>query len=151
PIYRHSFTSVYYLFDIASKSLIKISENAIQQPLWNKDGSKIAYTFANNLYIFDVASQKTTQISKDGEKNSIIIGITDWVYEEEFAFVRAFDWNTDGTKLAFIRFDESEVPVFSMDVYGNELYPQQQVFKYPKAGENNAKVSLHLYDVAKAS
>src|SRR5690606_7914513 len=64
---------------------------------------------------------------------------------------RAFDWNTDGTQLAFIRFDESEVPVFSMDVYGNELYPQQQVFKYPKAGENNAKVSLHLYDVSKTS
>ena len=151
PIYRHSFTSVYYLFDIASKSLIKISENAIQEPLLNKDGSKIAYAFENNLYIFDVASQKTTQITKDGEKNSIINGITDWVYEEEFAFVRAFDWNTDGTQLAFIRFDESEVPVFSMDVYGNELYPQQQVFKYPKAGENNAKVSLHLYDVSKTS
>ena len=151
PIYRHSFTSVYYLFDIASKSLIKISENAIQEPLLNKDGSKIAYAFENNLYIFDVASQKTTQITKDGEKNSIINGITDWVYEEEFAFVRAFDWNTDGTQLAFIKFDESEVPVFSMDVYGNELYPQQQVFKYPKAGENNAKVSLHLYDVSKTS
>ncbi len=151
PIYRHSFTSVYYLFDIASKSLIKISENAIQEPLLNKNGSKIAYAFENNLYVFDVATKKTTQITKDGKKNSIINGITDWVYEEEFAFVRAFDWNTDGTKLAFIKFDESEVPVFSMDIYGEELYPQQQVFKYPKAGENNAKVSLHLYDVAKAS
>lgn len=151
PIYRHSFTSVYYLFDIASKSLIKISENAIQEPLLNKNGSKIAYAFENNLYVFDVATKKTTQITKDGKKNSIINGITDWVYEEEFAFVRAFDWNTDGTKLAFIKFNESEVPVFSMDIYGEELYPQQQVFKYPKAGENNAKVSLHLYDVVKAS
>src|SRR5690606_19725731 len=151
PIYRHSFISVYYLFDIASKSLIKISDNAIQEPLLNKNASKVAYVFENNLYVFDVTSKKTTQITKDGQKNSIINGITDWVYEEEFAFVRAFDWNADGTKLAFIRFDESEVPVFSMDVYGKELYPQQQVFKYPKAGENNAKVSLHLYDVSKAS
>ncbi len=151
PIYRHSFTSVYYLFDIASKSLIKISENAIQEPLLNKNGSKIPYAFENNLYVFDVASKKTTQITKDGKKNAIINGITDWVYEEEFAFVRAFDWNTDGTKLAYIKFDESDVPVFSMDIYGEELYPQQQVFKYPKAGENNSKVSLHLYDVSKAS
>ena len=151
PIYRRSFTSVYYLYDIASKILTKISDNPIQEPLLNKDGSKIAYVFENNLYIFEVATKKTTQITKDGEKNSIINGITDWVYEEEFAFVRAFDWNADGTKLAYIRFDESEVPVFSMDVYGDELYPQQQVFKYPKAGENNAKVSLHLYDVSKAS
>lgn len=151
PIYRHSFTSVYYLFDIASKSLIKISENAIQEPLLNKNGSKIAYAFENNLYVFDVATKKTTQITKDGKKNSIINGITDWVYEEEFAFVRAFDWNADGTKLAYIKFDESDVPVFSMDIYGEDLYPQQQVFKYPKAGENNSKVSLHLYDVSKAS
>ncbi|KAA5535513.1 S9 family peptidase [Paenimyroides baculatum] len=151
PIYRHSFTSVYYLFDIASKSLIKISENAIQEPLLNKNGSKIAYAFENNLYVFDVATKKTTQITKDGKKNAIINGITDWVYEEEFAFVRAFDWNADGTKLAYIKFDESDVPVFSMDIYGEDLYPQQQVFKYPKAGENNSKVSLHLYDVSKAS
>jgi len=151
PIYRHSFTSVYYLFDIASKSLIKISENAIQEPLLNKNGSKIAYAFENNLYVFDVATKKTTQITKDGKKNAIINGITDWVYEEEFAFVRAFDWNADGTKLAYIKFDESDVPVFSMDIYGEDLYPQQQVFKYPKAGENNSKVSLHLYDISKAS
>jgi len=151
PIYRHSFTSVYYLFDIASKSLIKISENAIQEPLLNKNGSKIAYAFENNLYVFDVATKKTTQITKDGKKNAIINGITDWVYEEEFAFVRAFDWNADGTKLAYIKFDESDVPVFSMDIYGEDLYPQQQVFKYPKAGENNSKVSLHLYDLSKAS
>lgn len=151
PIYRHSFTSVYYLFDIASKSLIKISDNPIQEPLLNKNGSKIAYAFENNLYVFDVASKKTTQITKDGKKNAIINGITDWVYEEEFAFVRAFDWNADGTKLAYIKFDESDVPVFSMDIYGEDLYPQQQVFKYPKAGENNSKVSLHFYDVSKAS
>lgn len=151
PIYRHSFTSVYYLFDIASKSLIKISDNPIQEPLLNKNGSKIAYAFENNLYVFDVATKKTTQITKDGKKNAIINGITDWVYEEEFAFVRAFDWNADGTKLAYIKFDESDVPVFSMDIYGEDLYPQQQVFKYPKAGENNSKVSLHLFDVSKAS
>src|SRR5690606_3027888 len=150
PIYRHSFTSVYYLFDITTKTLTKISENAIQEPLLNADGTKIAYAFENNLYVFDVASKKTVQITNDGNKNHIINGITDWVYEEEFAFVRAFDWNTDGTQLAYIKFDESDVPVFSMDVYGFNLYPQQYVFKYPKAGENNAKVSLHLFDVAKS-
>ena len=151
PIYRHSFTSVYYLYDLKTKQLTNISPNEIQEPLLNNDGSKMAYALENNLYIFDVATQKTTQITHDGKKNEIINGITDWVYEEEFAFVRAFDWNADGTKLAYIRFDESEVPVFSMDVYGEGLYPQQQVFKYPKAGENNSKVSLHLYDMNKAS
>src|SRR5690606_8974205 len=146
PIYRRSFTSTYYLYDIATKTLTKISDNAIQEPLLNADGSKIAYVFENNLYVFDVATKQTSQITTDGEKNHIINGITDLVYEEEFAFVRAFDWNTDGTQLAYIRFDESDVPVFSMDIYGNDLYPQQQVFKYPKAGENNSKVSLHLYN-----
>src|SRR5690606_8031180 len=129
------------------KKLTKISDNPIQEPLLNKDGSKVAYVYENNLYVFDVGTQQTLQITTDGKKNHIINGITDWVYEEEFAFVRAFDWNTDGTHLAYIKFDESDVPVFSMDVYGFNLYPQQHVFKYPKAGENNAKVSLHLFDV----
>lgn len=151
PIYRHSFSSIYYLYDIKTATLTKISDNAIQEPLLNKDGSTIAYVFENNLFLFDVAAQKTTQITQDGKKNSIINGITDWVYEEEFAFVRAFDWNAEGNQLAYLKFDETEVPVFSMDIYGNQLYPQQDVFKYPKAGENNAKVSVHLYDVAQAT
>ena len=148
PIYRHSFTAVYYLYDIASKTLTKVSDKAIQEPLLTADGSKIAYVFENNIYVWDVKQNKTTQVTNDGKYNAVINGITDWVYEEEFAFVRAFDWNKDGTELAFIRFDESEVPTFSMDVYGKDLYPTQQVFKYPKAGENNSKVSLHTYNVA---
>ena len=151
PIYRHSFTAVYYLYDIKTNSLTKVSNNAIQEPLLTADGTKIAYAFENNLYVFDVNKNTTVQVTKDGVYNKIINGITDWVYEEEFAFVRAFDWNTDGTQLAFIRFDESDVPTFSMDVYGKELYPTQQVFKYPKAGEKNSKVSLHIYDAKKAS
>jgi dipeptidyl-peptidase 4 len=70
------------------------------------------------------------------------------VYEEEFGFVRAFDWNSSSTHLAYIKFDETDVPEFSMDVYGKELYPSQEVFKYPKAGEKNAEISLHIYEVA---
>ena len=89
----------------------------------------------------------TKQITFDGEGNSIINGITDWVYEEEFAFVRAFEWNISGDRIAFIRFDETDVPEFSMDVYGTDLYQTQNVFKYPKAGEKNAIVSLHFYDL----
>ena len=108
---------------------------------------KLLMGFENNLYIKDLSSGKVTQITNDGEKNKIINGITDWVYEEEFSFVRAFDWNADSNLIAFIRFDESEVPEFSMDVYGSGLYQTQQVFKYPKAGEKNSKVSLHLYDL----
>lgn len=151
PIYRHSFTAVYYLYDIKTNSLTKVSNNAIQEPLLTADGTKIAYAFENNIYVFDVNKKATTQVTNDGVYNKVINGITDWVYEEEFAFVRAFDWNADGTQLAYVRFDESDVPTFSMDVYGKELYPSQQVFKYPKAGENNSKVSLHIYDAKKAS
>ena len=94
-----------------------------------------------------MSSGTTKQITFDGEKNKIINGITDWVYEEEFAFVRAFEWNASSNKIAFIRFDETDVPEFSMDIYGTELYQTQEVFKYPKAGETNAEVSLHFYDL----
>ena len=147
PIFRHSFTANYFVYDIASKKLSKFTEKAIQEPTFSPDGSKVAYAFENNLYVFDFISNKETQITTDGKKNSVINGITDWVYEEEFAFVRAFDWNANGTKIGFIRFDETNVPEFSMDIYNQGLYPTQSVFKYPKAGEKNAEVSLHIYDV----
>jgi len=148
PIFRYSALGLYYVYNIASESLEKISEDKIQEPSFSPDGTKVAYGRKNNLFIKDLSSGTTKQITFDGEKNKIINGITDWVYEEEFAFVRAFEWNASSNKIAFIRFDETEVPEFSMDIYGTELYQTQEVFKYPKAGETNAKVSLHFYDLS---
>lgn len=146
-IYRHSVLGNYFVYNVADKSVVSISDERIQEPTFSPDGTKVAYVFNNNIYVKDLNSGATTQVTTDGVKNKIINGITDWVYEEEFAFVRAFEWNADGTKIAFIRFDETNVPEFSMDVYGESLYPTQQVFKYPKAGEANSLVSLHLYDL----
>jgi dipeptidyl-peptidase-4 len=150
PIFRHSFTADYFLYNILDKK-IGCFLGQIQEPTFSPDGTKIAYAKANNLYVYDIASRKTTQITTDGKKNAIINGITDWVYEEEFAFVRAFDWSADSKKLAYIRFDESEVPEFSMNIYKKDLYPTVETFKYPKAGEKNAMVSLFVYDVARAA
>lgn len=147
PIFRHSFTANYFVYDIVAKKLQKFTDKAIQEPTFSPDGNSVAYAFENNLYLTNLISGVTTQITKDGKKNAIINGITDWVYEEEFSFVKAFDWNADGTKIAFIRFDETNVPEFSMDIYNEGLYPTQNVFKYPKAGEKNAEVSLHIFDV----
>lgn len=148
PIFRRSTLGVFYLYEIATKSLIQIADTKIQEPLLSPNGSQVVYVAENNLYLFDVVSGKTSRITTDGVRNKIINGITDWVYEEEFAFVRAFAWNANGSKIAFLRFDETNVPEFSMDVYGEGLYPWPYVFKYPKAGEENAKVTLHMFDVA---
>lgn len=147
-IFRHSAVANYFWYDISTKKLLPVASYKIQEPTFSPNGKFVAYGYQNNLYIWEVATQKTTQITSDGKKNHIINGITDWVYEEEFGFVRAFDWNAASTHIGFIRFDETNVPEFSMDVYGTELYPTQEVFKYPKAGEVNAKVSLHVYEVA---
>ncbi|TVZ15568.1 S9 family peptidase [Maribacter sp. MAR_2009_72] len=147
-IFRRSTLGIYYVYDIKSKNLVQVSEDKIQEPLLSPKGDQVAYVMDNNLHIFNLASGKTTQVTTDGVKNKIINGVTDWVYEEEFAFVRAFEWNADGSKIAFLRFDETNVPEFSMDVYGTGLYQQPYVFKYPKAGENNSVVTLHILDVA---
>ena len=146
-IFRYSTLGNYYVYDIYLEKLDLISEHKIQEPTFSPDGTKVAYGLNNNLYVKDLISGDTKQITFDGEKNRIINGITDWVYEEEFAFVRAFEWNASSDRIAFIRFDETEVPEFSMDVYGTDLYQTQNVFKYPKAGEKNAIVSLHFYDL----
>ena len=145
-IYRRSSKGTYYAYDIASKKLTLIGDK-IQEPKFSPDNKNIAYAKENNIFIKNLASNKVTQVTKDGEINKIINGITDWVYEEEFAFVRAFEWNKSGNHLAFLRFDETDVPTFSMDIVGDKLYPKQQVFKYPKAGEKNAKVTLHIYNL----
>lgn len=146
-IYRRSSLGIYYVYDLQASKLTKIAEKKIQEPTFSPDGNKVAYGYQNNLYIKDLKSGDTKQITFDGETNKIINGITDWVYEEEFGFVRAFEWNASGSYLAYIRFDETEVPEFSMDIYGTALYPSEQTFKYPKAGEKNSLVSLHMYDV----
>lgn len=146
-VYRYSRLGIYYVYDIKTQTLTPIADTKIQEPTFSPDGSKVAYVFENNIYIKDMNSGTVTQVTDDGKKNEIINGVTDWVYEEEFAFVKAFQWNKTGTHIAFIKFYEAKVPEFSMDVYGNELYPTQHVFKYPKAGEDNAEVSLHIYSV----
>ncbi len=147
PIFRHSFTAEYYIYDIPSKTVNSFTANAIQEPTFSADGTKVAYVFENNLYVHDLSSGVKLQLTQDGQKNKIINGITDWVYEEEFSFVKAYDWNAVGTKIAYIKFDETQVPEFSMDMYNEGLYPTQTVFKYPKAGEKNAVVSLHIFDL----
>jgi len=147
-IYRHSSLGIFYVYDIASKTLQLIDEEKIQEPTFSPDSKKVAYAKNNNIFIKNLETNEVTQVTFDGEKNSIINGICDWVYEEEFAFVKAFEWSSDSKNIAFLRFDESEVPTYSMDITGTELYPTQQVFKYPKAGEKNATVTLHIYNVA---
>lgn len=147
-IYRRSTKGVYYVYDLELGDIQKIAEEKIQEPTLAPDGGKVAYVLNNNIYVKDLATDEVTQVTSDGEKNKIINGITDWVYEEEFSFVQAYQWNKTGEKIGFLKFDETEVPEFSMDVYGQDLYPSKHTFKYPKAGEKNSEVSLHIYDLS---
>ncbi len=144
-VYRRSFTGTFYAYDIASKKLQLIGKE-IQVPTFSPDSKKVAFAKGNNIYIKNLATNSVTKVTKDGKENHIINGTTDWVYEEEFGFVKAFEWSNDSKFIAFLRFDESNVRQFEMGVTGDELYPTEHVFKYPKAGEENAKVSLHMYN-----
>jgi len=145
-VYRRSTKGTYYAYSVSSKKIRLIGEQ-IQEPTFSPDSKKIAYAKNNNLFILDLTTNTTRQVTKDGKYNHVINGTTDWVYEEEFGFVRAFEWSKDSKFIAFLRFNESKVKEFSMGVTGNQLYPTQHVFKYPKAGEDNAKVSLHTYNL----
>lgn len=146
-IFRHSFLGTFYVYDIKTKKISLIGED-IQEPTFSPDSKKVAFAKENNLFIKSFDKEEVVyKITSSGEENKIINGITDWVYEEEFGFVKAFEWSGDSNHLAFLRFDESKVKTFSMDVFGNGKYPVQHVFKYPKAGEDNAKVSLHIFSL----
>jgi len=145
--YRRSYFAQHFLYDLTDKTLIKIEGPDLQEVTFSPDGKYLGFVRSNNLYYWIISEQKLVQVTQDGRQNQIINGLTDWVYEEEFAFVQAYQWSRDGDYLAYLRFDESEVPEFSMDVYGQDLYPTQSVFKYPKAGEKNAQVSLHIHQL----
>ena len=147
PVYRRSKSGKYYVYDLGDKTLQVIADQEIRSPAFSPDGSKVAYVRENNIYVKDLSDGSITQVTFDGKKNEVLNGISDWVYEEEFKLVRAYEWNGNSDMIAFLRFDETEVPEISIDLYGDGLYPGQQVFKYPKAGEANSKVSLHLYDL----
>ena len=146
-IYRYSSRSIFYVYDIKSRKLTKLLNYKVMHATFSPDGSKVAYVKDNNLFFKDLTSMQEIQITTDGVNNQVINGATDWVYEEEFGLVKAFFWSPDGSKIAFYRFDENEVKKFSMDMFQGELYPTQYEFRYPKAGEDNSEISLHVYDL----
>ncbi|NPA44289.1 MAG: S9 family peptidase, partial [Chlorobi bacterium] len=155
-IYRRSFTADYYVYDIANNKISKVSDNGKQQiASFSPDSKKIAFIRNNNMFIKDTETEKETQITFDGKHNEIINGIPDWVYEEEFEFNKAYEWSPDGKKIAYIKFNEKDVKLFNMTVFkgmyptieANKLYPENRSFKYPKAGEDNSIVSVHIFDI----
>src|SRR5690606_8893037 len=125
--------------NLNTKKITPVSKKGGKQQFatFSPDASKVAFVRDNNLFISDLGNETETQITSDGKMNHIINGATDWVYEEEFAFTKAFFWNQDGTKIAFYKFDENEVREFNMTLF-NGLYPSDYTFKYPKAGEKNS-------------
>jgi dipeptidyl-peptidase-4 len=147
PIYRRSSKANYYIFDIATKKVTEVSPNGKQLfATISPDGNKVAFVRDNNIYLKDLNTEEEEKITQDGEKNKIINGGTDWVYEEEFSFARAFFWSPDSKSIAYYKFNEEAVPVYSMTIY-DELYPTANQYKYPKPGEKNAIVSIYLYDI----
>jgi dipeptidyl-peptidase-4 len=145
-IYRYSSRSFYYVYDVNKRSLNKLLDQKVMYATFSPDGSQVAYVKENNLFLMNLENMQEIQVTNDGINNQIINGATDWVYEEEFGLVNAFFWSPDGNKIAFYRFDEREVKKFSMDMFQGELYPTQYNFRYPKAGEENSKISIHLFD-----
>lgn len=152
-IYRHSSKSYYYVYDLNSGKLDSIAAGGKQQLAdFSPTRNQVAYVHGNRMHIqdFDKSGGKPMSFG-EGKEDALIAGAVDWVYEEEFSFDKGFEWSPNGDYIAYYQFDESEVPHFSMDVYGKGLYPSQYEFKYPKAGEPNSKVAIHLFDVANQS
>lgn len=148
PIYRRSSKAKFYVYDLGTKQLKPLSRGGKQQyATFSPDGKQVAFVRDNNLFVVDLATGKESQLTTDGRQNAIINGGADWVYEEEFSMARAFEWSPDSKRVAWIRFDESRVPEYNMQLWGN-LYPTDYRFKYPKAGEANSVVTVWVADVA---
>lgn len=157
PIYRRSYKADFYIYTIKSRKLEKLSDDGSEQiPTWSPDGQQVAFVRDNNIYLVKLLYDNAlSQVTTDGKFNSIINGLPDWVYEEEFGFNSALAFNADGTMLCWIKFDESQVKTYSLQLYKGmdpakeqyEVYPGDYSYKYPKAGEDNSKVSVWSYDI----
>ncbi len=146
-IYRRSYKAIYYIYDRKAKSLTPVSDKGKQQyASLSPDGNKVAFARDNNLYVKDLVNGSEKQVTYDGKLNEVINGSCDWVYEEEFEFAPAFFWNNDGNFIAFYRFDERKVRQYQIAKYGS-LYPEEYIYKYPKAGEANSLVNIYVYDI----
>lgn len=146
-IYRHSSRANYFVFNRLIKKLTPVSEKGKQMyATLSHDGNKVAFVRDNNLFIKDFVQDRELQITFDGRKNEIINGANDWVYEEEFSFDRSFQWSPDGKRIAFYKFDETRVRQFTLTYY-DSLYPREEKYKYPKAGEENSIVNIFIYDL----
>ena len=157
PIYRRSFTAIYYIYNVRNRTLEPLSNNGPQQvPLFSPDSHQIAFVRNNNIFLIKLLfGNSESQVTKDGEYNKVLNGIPDWVYEEEFSYNRAFDFSADSKMIAYVRFDESQVPMYSFPWYKGmapekteyTTYPGSYDYKYPKAGVVNSKVSVHSFDI----
>ncbi|MFA7359982.1 MAG: S9 family peptidase [Candidatus Kapaibacterium sp.] len=146
-IYRTSFVADYYVWDVKTGKTTKITKDAkARYAELSPDGNKVLYIQNNNIYIYNISDGKITQVTKDGKKNSIINGISDWVYEEELGLSKAFSWSADSKFIAYMKFDESKVKEMNLTFY-NDLYPSEFSYKYPKAGEENSVVTVWSYDL----
>ncbi len=146
-IYRRSSKSVNYIYDLTDNSLELLVDGEKQSyATFSPDGSKVAFVRNNNLFYKDLERQVLIQVTNDGEYNKIINGFADWVYEEELSLSKAFCWSPDGSKIAYLKFDESQVRIYNMQKW-NGLYPEDYKYKYPKAGEKNSDVTLHIFDL----
>ncbi|PZP46103.1 MAG: S9 family peptidase [Pseudopedobacter saltans] len=143
-IYRRSTKAYCYVLDMATNEIIHLHANKIMHARFSPDGEKIAYVFENNLYVFCLDNRDTKQITVDGKWNYIINGNCDWVYEEEFVFSQAYQWSPDSEMIAFYRFDESLVKEYSFPIYDDQ-YNSNYTYKYPKAGEENSDVTIHIH------
>jgi dipeptidyl-peptidase-4 len=148
PIYRRSFSAIYFVYDIATGFFAPLDSEHQPQTLaeYSPDGTMVSYIYKNDLFVKQLKSGKVTKLTKGGKKNKVIYGTTDWVYEEEFAIIKAYEWSMDSKMIAYLRFDEQEVKEFNLTYY-NGLYPEQYKYKYPKAGEDNSKVTAHVVQV----
>lgn len=156
-IYRRSFKADFYIYNIESRRLDRLSDGDKQQiPTWSPDGQQVAFVRGGNIFLVKLLYDNAEiQVTKDGKFNEVINGLPDWVNEEEFGFNSALTFNADGTMICWIRYDESKVKTYSLEMYKGmkpakeeyAAYPGFYSYKYPKAGEDNSTVSAWSYDI----
>lgn len=157
-VYRRSFTARYFIYDLHSRILMPLADgmDRVQSPVIAPNGHMVAFVYDNNIYIRKLDYNTQVAVTTDGKAGCIINGATDWTYEEEFMRLENMAFTPDNSVLCFVKTNETDVPEYHLPLYAGacdrmneyELYPGLLTYKYPVAGVNNSKVTLHAYEVS---
>uniref|UniRef100_A0AAV2K0Y0 Uncharacterized protein n=1 Tax=Knipowitschia caucasica TaxID=637954 RepID=A0AAV2K0Y0_KNICA len=150
PVFQKSFLASYLIYNLYTREVRElnppeVSDSVLQFASWGVRGQQLMYIFENNIYFQTDVQSSSWRLTSSGQEGIIYNGISDWLYEVEVLKSPVSHWwSPDGSKLAYLTINDSLVPNMLLPRFTGALYPKGNEYPYPKMGQTNPSVSVHV-------